>query len=408
MQTTPSNGSPSADWYTEEAAKYSAAERPFEAWLTIWRGLDMFPDNGRLAEQLREWTHIVDQSNSSRPRVLHGTMEIASQMHAISQGLRGLGVVSRTLNYYPNYTNKTADYTWDLINDPRRGELHPSLRKLARQLIGQYDIFHFHFGATLLDDNSDLAMLREQGKPCVMHHWGSEVRRLSIARRHNPYVRVKVNDEPSIIQRLVTLSRHIRHCIVPDYELYPHVQLFYDHVHIIPSMIDLSLYKPPASNNPEKKKLLIVHAPTSEPIKGTASIVKAVEQLKSSYPIEFILIRNMPHEQAAMFYAKADLIIDQLHIGSYDLLSIEGMAMGKPVVCYISDYMKEHYPASLPIISATPDTIGGVLRHLIGNADMLEEIGRQSRCYAEMFHDLNTNAGKVLNVYKAITKGGAT
>ena len=101
-------------------------------------------------------------------------------------------------------------------------------------------------------------------------------------------------------------------------------------------------------------------------------------------------------------YQKADLIIDQLHIGSYGLLAVEAMAMGKPVICWISDYMRGHYPPDLPIITANPDNIQTVIGHAIKNIDMLPDKGKQGRAYVEKHHDMLKNSERMLSLYNAL------
>lgn len=196
-----------------------------------------------------------------------------------------------------------------------------------------------------------------------------------------------------------TLSKHISHCIIADFELYEYVKDFYPNVHFINQAINLENYKVVSSKN---DKILIVHAPSSPEFKGTKYILNAVEELRSKYDFEFKLIQGMPHEEAKKIYQKADLIIDQLHSGSYGLFSLESMAMGKPVVCWISDYMKSKYPTELPIISANPDNIKQKIEYMINNKDCLSSIGKNGREYVEKYHDMNKISEQILNIYKSI------
>lgn len=219
--------------------------------------------------------------------------------------------------------------------------------------------------------------------------------------KKNPYARVKVRDEAGIHQRLRELARQIRHCIVQDCELLQYVQDFYEHVHVMPSMIEPERY-PPWVKTTMPDRPLIVHAPTSAYIKGTDYILKAIDTLREKYTFDFRLIQGCSHEEAKKWYAQADLVIDQMCLGSYGLLSVECMAMGKPVVCWITDYMKEHYPKELPIISANPDTLAATLASLLDNRDALPKIGRRGRAYVEQYHDVRANIPKLLAVYQQL------
>lgn len=70
------------------------------------------------------------------------------------------------------------------------------------------------------------------------------------------------------------------------------------------------------------------------------------------------------------------------------------MAMGKPVICWISDFMKDHYPSELPLIRANPANITEVIESVLKNRDMLPEIGQKGRKYAEVHHDMVKNSKK--------------
>ena len=116
-------------------------------------------------------------------RVLHGTIEIANQMHTITEGLKKLGANAKTLNYYPTYLGYEADYTFNINSFKDINEADIETKKLALKMITENDIFHFHFGTSLTLDYWDLHILKELDKKIIMHHWGSDVRMLSVAKK---------------------------------------------------------------------------------------------------------------------------------------------------------------------------------------------------------------------------------
>ena len=333
-------------------------------------------------------------------RVLQGTMEIANQMHTLTQQLRAQGVEARALNYFSTYLGYDEDYVFDIGRFKDIAQADRAVKQFVADLVPDFDIFHFHFGTSLTLDNADMPVLKEMGKKILMHHWGSEVRRLSAARRNNPYVEVKSKDERAISKALEKLGRHIDHCIVCDQELAGYVKNYYNHVHILPQAINLDNYPPPKTPERANGKFTIVHAPTSPQIKGTAHLIKAIEELSGKYDIDFKLVQGVSHAQAKEIYRGADLVVDQLLIGCYGLVSIECMAMGKPVVCYIMDYMKHKYPRDLPLISANPDNIKTVLRRLLDNRDMLREVGQQGISYVASYHDVRKLCRQLRSIYE--------
>src|SRR5690606_570959 len=65
-------------------------------------------------------------------------------------------------------------------------------------------------------------------------------------------------------------------------------------------------------------------------------------------------------------YEISDIGIDQVLYGWHGKVSVELMALGKPVVCYIDPELLKYRP-ELPIVSATPTTLTSELEKLIAN-----------------------------------------
>lgn len=361
------------------------------------KGMERFPEENALR---RLFALTQTESGQIPLRVLQGTAECGNQMHALSNGLRSHGVLAHSLNYWPGYHGRSSDYSWPLTKEPKGPLLHEKLRKLAKAFIPAYDIFHFYQFHSLTLDWSDYPLLKEAGKTVIMQHSGNDVRQASVARKLNPYV-VVTQDEYAIKRRLSAMAYHVEHCLVPDKETQLYVRDYYPRVSVIPAMLDLSGYPVDAERKPSER-LRIVHAPTADSTKGSRQIAAAIEALKQRYPIDYLLIENMSHEQAKALCRKADLIIDQLCAGSYGMLSVEGMALGKPVICWISDYMTALYPTDLPLIRANPNTIRDVLEDILRNRDSLPERGRCGRAYVEQHHDARQNSREVLNLYQKL------
>lgn len=349
--------------------------------------------------KLDEILNNTNKVKNDEFNVIGGTIEIANQMNTITRGLKNLGINAKSINYYPSYLNYKSDYSINLNSINDYNEAINKTKENAIKLISENDVFHFHFNSSLVLDNSDLPLLKELGKKVIMHHWGSDVRMYSKAIKLNPYIKVKTMDENYIKSKLEYLSTYISDCIVADFELYEYVKDFYKNIHFVNQAIDLENYK---VRNFKNNKLTIVHAPSAPEIKGTNYIIKAIEELKEKYDFEFKLVQGMAHEEAKKIYEKADIIIDQILGGSYGLFSIEAMALGKPVICWITDYMREKYPKELPIISANPDNIKEKIEYLINNKEILNDLGRQGREYVEKYHDSNIIAKQILDIYKNI------
>lgn len=270
-----------------------------------------------------------------------------------------------------------------------------------QKVISKYDILHFHFGSTFLYDKSDLRMFAKAGKKLIVHHQGSDVRMLSAASKLNPYVRVKSYwTEEVIRENLEFMSSYIHHAVVPSHELVPYIKPYYPSISVIPSSITIEQFKPryyEANNKPP----LVVHAPTNREIKGTEFILDAVARLKQRYNFRFVLLENLSHEQAKKMYRNADIVIDQLRIGDLGITSIEAMALGKPVICYIRKDLRKRYEG-IPIIDATPDTILTALKYLLTHPEVLYKLGVKGRRYVENHHCSDQAAEQLIKIYKKL------
>ncbi|SDC38956.1 glycosyltransferase [Shouchella lonarensis] len=365
-----------------------------------------------------------------RCNVLMGPINIGNQMATLVKGLNDHGVFARTITAYSNRLAYKQHYPLKRMW-PKSGKEKDILKFLEKYCIPHFDIFHFYGGFTFTRSHADLRLLSEAKKTMIMDHRGSEVRTIEKALKINPYAAVKGTfSSDQVYSKLEELSKYIRFCLVADEELRYYVKSYYEKVFQVPRMIDLLEYRinrhafqrvshaVRSSRNvgnirrysrvsvraAPTRRPLIVHAPTHTGVKGTETIVKTMKGLQKDFKFDFQLIKGMAHEKAKRHYERADLIIDQLRIGSYGGLSAEAMALGKPVVCYISDFMLPYYPSDLPIINANPDTFPSVMRTLLANVHRWTEIGRASRKYVENHHDVRINSLKVKEIYKEILR----
>lgn len=323
--------------------------------------------------------------------VLHAPTEIAGQMGVLCGGLRSLGVKTSGYNWFQSY----IQYNENIINTDAFELAH-----FGRYLTNNADIIHFHNGDSLTVGHCDLPALKAMGKKLVMHHWGGDVR---TKWRNQALNRYELPDsyfpDEEIDRHLRFLSTYISTAIVQDYELYPHVNDYYEHVHVLPLACNIKSITPHYPD-PQRSVPIVLHAPTNREFKGSAYVEKAIQQLKPSVDFEFQLIEHLSHAKAMDLYRQGDILIDQLLCGTYGMLSVEAMALGKVVVAYVRDSVIAHLPEDFPIVVATPETLVDVLRPLLQDARLRNEIGVKSRAFVEKFHSADRVAKQLLDIYK--------
>ena len=111
--------------------------------------------------------------------------------------------------------------------------------------------------------------------------------------------------------------------------------------------------------------------------------VKALQDQGIAF--DFKLLEGAPHEQLMLQLAESDIVIDQILIGWYGVLSVESMALGKAVIAYIRDDLVNELPPGI-LENANPKTLEAKLRKLIEDADLRRSMGEAARAFVESYH----------------------
>ena len=333
-------------------------------------------------------------------RILHGMSNVAGQGTFSVKGLKDIGLDA----VLAIWRNNKFGYECDLaLNIGRNKLLYPwyALKMFAFGVYAMFhfDVFHFHFGYSLFPYNLDLPLLKKMKKKFVMEFHGSDVRYQLYRERSSGWKDWKMPDRSGRrIKQLKKIFYYTDTVILHDEELRKHLVGYKGNIVYVPLRADISRFEPSyplATCN----KPIIVHAPTNREVKGSDYIIQAVECLKKKYDFEFILVENKTQNEAIEIYKKADIIIDQLRAGTYGVFAIESMALGKPVISYISEDMREHFPEELPIINATVDDITDKLEYLLKNGELRNHLGLKGREYVENYHDYRVIAWLLYDIY---------
>ncbi len=328
-------------------------------------------------------------------QIIHAPTEIAGQMGILCEGLRAKGHYASGYNWFNSY----LQYNGKILSTDAY-----ELFKLINDLDKNIDIIHFYNGNTFMLANTDLPFFAKHGKKMIMHHWGNDVRSQAKVRALNPYaLPSSYYTDQQIHNSLSFISSYIDTAIVQDYEVYPYVKDYYKKVHVLPLACKVNEI-PVAYPDANKKVFKIIHAPTNRNFKGSVYVDAGIIKLRQYHPDKFIYqaIENMSHKEAMKAYMEADIIIDQLLCGSYGMLSVEAMAMGKVVVAYIRDDVKQQFPADLPIVTSKPEAVYETLVGLVCNPERLASIGRASREYAMRYHEIGNVVDRLCNIYSQL------
>lgn len=334
-------------------------------------------------------------------KIMHGMSEIAGQNTYSVRGLKEIGEDAETVVLIKHPFAYPYDKCLN-IDKSNRKKLPLYALKMAGfffSALVKYDCFHFHFGHSILDCR-ELPFYKIFRKKVFFEFHGSDLR------DHETFCQVSgmpfdpaEATSPGLHARNRKICKAADGIIVHDDELIPYLPEDCAPVHVVPLRVDLTQFDP-CYPEAEPEKIRIVHAPSARAIKGTSYVLEAFDRLKDKYDnLEFVLVEGKTQQEAFEIYRTADIIVDQLYAGTYGVFAIESMAMGKPVICYISQDMKEKLPEELPIVSADVHTLMESLEQLIQDGDLRRAKGMASRKYVEDYHDYRYNARLLKGVY---------
>ncbi len=348
---------------------------------------------------------------AKRPiKVLHAPLNYANQAYVLSQALRARGIDSHLLRYQWEANTAVRFYhEEDRVAEISRQDWFGDLLRNVQHVAGEgFDIVHF-WNRTLLwrgpsdfFNAMDLPFIRLAGARLVYRFTGYELRRKSLEIEVNPFTPYRYGYESAFNEDdqkryLDTLAPYVDTFVVQD----PEMQTYCPQARIIPRALDLEQFS--VAEPVRNERPFVVHAPSRQQLKGSEFVVKAVNLLKEEgLDFDFLLIENMPNAEALAQYRRADIVIDQLLVGWYGVLSMEAMAMGKTVIVYIRDDLKGYFHDGMPLVNANPETITPALRQAIKDGELRREIGRRARRFVEEVHDSRGVARSAAKLYKKI------
>lgn len=339
--------------------------------------------------------------SKKNPAILFAGYEIGGQMQLLAETMRKRWFSATAAAFNDDFRG----YQNDIMFKKRGLRNHVSRFFFFIWALFHYDIFHFFWGISLWSiwrfHNLDLPILRLFRKKIIVHFRGLDVVDIEYFDWLREFARGNKIDPPPVSRP--DQKRKIRKWLkYSDAVLVSEPDLHFVSPNSIlsPQVIDMSYWIPGSEPESEKDSIIrIVHAPSSRRKKGTDFIETAIDNLKKKgYRIELVLAEKLPHDKIKELYEKSDIGIDQILYGWHGKVSVELMALGKPVICYINpEYAK--YRPDLPIVNANKESLEQVLEDLIRNPELRRELGKKSHEYVSQYHDVEKVVDKLFEIY---------
>ena len=350
---------------------------------------------------------MKEKTNPKKLKILHGMSDIAGQGGYSVRGLRKNGEDATLAVWTKNPFGYPVDIDLKVRKDRLKNPFFAAVYafrmiRFALWAARTYDVFHFHFSHSLLPFGLDLFWLKLLHKKILMEFHGDDIRYYFYRKKpvYYPYEEMVVRSKRAVNQVKKAL-KYADIAITHDEELRKHIPK--KPLYITPLRMDPTRFTPvypDPEKDVKKEPIVIVHAPSNPEFKGSKYVIASVEELKKKYDIEFILVEGKTQEEAFEIYKRADIIVDQLFAQTYGVFALEGMAMGKPVVGWISEKIARTFPDSMPMVSATIDTLTEALEGLVLDAKRRYELGVAGRKYVEDYHDYRKVAKLQMDIYQ--------
>ena len=328
-------------------------------------------------------------------RVFHGLYNTAGIPATMARAERELGLDSISVCYGPGIYELQPDLTLEYTRD--RAEVLNRFREYA----DRYDIFVFHFGYSFANDTlADVPLLKQMGKKVIFYFHGCDIRGNKETIRKYEFSACKEcwphRCNPHRERELEYAGKYADAVWVstPDLlEFMPGAELFLQ-------PFDVDRIKPVESRPPSQGPVRLVHAPSDAQLKGTKYLLEALEAINyKTKEVDLVLLQGMSNQEVVAELTRSDISVDQLLCGSYGVISLELMATGIPVICYIREDLVPLYPESLPIINANPRSLQSVIEGLLRNKSSWSEIAGAGQEYVKQYHSVQAAAQRAYRIY---------
>jgi len=197
---------------------------------------------------------------------------------------------------------------------------------------------------------------------------------------------------------------------------------YYARARIVPNIVPLD--EPPynEARPAEEDRLSVYYRPSSYggawsdrwETKGAPEVMRALDWAKANIPKVFVdaELKGIPHLEHIRRRASCSVAIDDVVTGSFHLTSLESMAQGLAVICYLDPRQVVALTRftgcdELPFINFAVEELPVVLDVLSRNLPLVRALGERGRRWMETYWHPKTMAEHYVAVYEDLLGDGA-
>jgi hypothetical protein len=146
-------------------------------------------------------------------------------------------------------------------------------------------------------------------------------------------------------------------------------------------------------------QIRIAHYPYYKNFQSTDYYTNTLLKLGSEKKCKIVEILRLPYSQALQAINSCDIVIGKIlpDVGWFGKFELEGMALGKAVIAYVSDELYAEYKP--PIYRTTKESFKHDLEKLLEDTSERQRLGKEGLEYIRKFHSVEAVAKIVQESY---------
>ncbi len=235
-----------------------------------------------------------------------------------------------------------------------------------------------------------LTALRRAGVALGYLAHGTDVRVPSIHAADNPDSPFRTGDHSALEHQARSNLDLIARLGLPSFVSTPDLLDFLPDATWLPVVVTPSSW---ATNAPVlmRDRPVVVHAPSSGPMKGSDVVDPVMTTLHERGIIEYRRLTGIPARQMPEVYRHADIVLEQFRIGGYGVAACEAMAAGRIVVGHVTPRVRDHVAAAagmpLPIVQSSASELREVVLRILAERERFAEAATDGPAFVERLHD---------------------
>jgi hypothetical protein len=240
----------------------------------------------------------------------------------------------------------------------------------------------------------ELSELRRAGVHVALLFHGSDIRLPSRHRARSawsPFV-PQLWDQTEVYERVAAQNAAlVPRAGLPVFVSTPDLLIDLPDAEWLPVVVDPERWRAERRPLEGRERPLVVHIPSRSIVKGTDIVHPVLKRLSAEGVIDYRLVTGLSNDEMVAAYGDADIVIDQLRIGTYGVAACEAMASGRVIVSHVDAdarrEVRDRTGREVPIVEATGDTLEQVLRDVVTDPEAALSLAADGPGFVAALHD---------------------